>query len=163
LKACVSCPFADVLARLVEKSLVGVEQLGRGRRYRLLETVRLYALEQLRASGEADSLAERHAHWALTIAEREGESPELDRESANLRAAHSALLSRDPQLELRYCGALAPFWLRRIDLEQAQRRREPCSRPRPHGTARSRASGDLCDRVPSGRPRMFIRTRPGEP
>jgi predicted ATPase len=113
---------ADVLARLVEKSLVGAEQLGRGRRYRLLETVRLYALEQLRASGEADSLAERHARWALTLAEREGESPELDRESANLRAAHSTLLSRDPQLELRYCVALAPFWLRRIDLEQGQRR-----------------------------------------
>jgi predicted ATPase len=113
---------ADVLARLVEKSLVSAEQLGGGRRYRLLETVRLYALDRLRASGEADPLAENHARWALMIAERGGESPELDRESANLRAAHSVLLSLDPQLELRYCAALAPFWLRRIDLEQGQRR-----------------------------------------
>jgi predicted ATPase len=113
---------ADVLARLVEKSLVSAEQLGGGRRYRLLETVRLYALEQLRAGGEADQLAEHHARWALTIAETGAESPELDRESANLRAAHGALLAIDPQLELRYCVALAPFWLRRIDLELGQRR-----------------------------------------
>ena len=41
---------ADVLARLVEKSLLVAEDLGRGRRYHLLETVRLYALEQLRAA-----------------------------------------------------------------------------------------------------------------
>src|SRR5204863_1863859 len=33
---------ADALARLVEKSLVAVEDAGRRRRYRLLETLRLY-------------------------------------------------------------------------------------------------------------------------
>jgi predicted ATPase len=133
---------ADVLARLVEKSLVSAEQLGGGRRYRLLETVRLYALERLRASEEADPLAENHARWALMIAEQGGESPELDRESANLRAAHSALLSLDPQLELRYCAALAPFWLRRIDLEQGQRRLAESLAAAPERTA-LRAAGLL--------------------
>ena len=44
--------IADVLGRLVEKSLVGVEERNGERRYRLLETVRLYAQEQLSASGE---------------------------------------------------------------------------------------------------------------
>ena len=112
----------DVLARLVEKSLVSAEQLGRGRRYHLLETVRLYAGEQLEAAGEAASLAERHARWALAMAEREGDSPLLDREAANLRAAHDALLARDPQEALRYCLALSPFWMRRIDLHEGHRR-----------------------------------------
>jgi predicted ATPase len=113
---------ADVLARLVEKSLVSAEQLGGGRRYHLLETVRLYAGEQLAASGEAALLVERHARWALATAEREGDSPQLDREAANLRAAHDALLARDPQEALRYCVALSPFWMRRIDLREGHRR-----------------------------------------
>ena len=43
----------DVLARLVDKSLVAVAESARGRtRYRLLETVREYASELLVAAGE---------------------------------------------------------------------------------------------------------------
>jgi predicted ATPase len=113
---------ADVLARLVEKSLVSVESTSRELRYRLLETVRLYARDLLRAAGESDALAGRHASWALTLAEREGASPRLDREEANLRVAHDVLLARDPGEALAYCNALTPFWLRRIDLEEAHRR-----------------------------------------
>jgi predicted ATPase len=109
---------ADVLARLVEKSLVIAEELGRTRRYRLLQTVRLYALEQLEAAGERASLAARHARWALEKAEHEGDSPGLDREAANLRAAHGVLLALDRGQALRYCVALAPFWLRRIELQE---------------------------------------------
>jgi predicted ATPase len=113
---------ADVLARLVEKSLVGVESSSRELRYRLLETVRLYAGELLAASDESAALVERHASWALAMAEREAGSPRLDREEANLRIAHDALLAREPRLALGYCIALTPFWLRRIDLEEAHRR-----------------------------------------
>jgi predicted ATPase len=113
---------ADLLARLVEKSLVSAEDLGRGRRYRLLETVRLYALQRLEAASERAALGERHSRWAIETAEREGSSPELDREAANLRVAHDALLAREPQEALRYCLALSPFWLRRIDLQEGQRR-----------------------------------------
>jgi predicted ATPase len=109
----------DVLARLVEKSLVGAEEVGRERRYQLLETVRLYAAERLEDAGERASLVLRHAHWALDTVEREGDSPRLDREAANLRIAHDVLPAREA---LRYCVALSPFWLRRIDLEEAQRR-----------------------------------------
>jgi predicted ATPase len=47
---------------LVEKSLVTVEEGSvRDRRYRLLETVRLYAHERLDEAGERSLLAERHA------------------------------------------------------------------------------------------------------
>src|SRR4051812_38321387 len=84
---------ADTLARLVEKSLVPAEESGRRRRYRLLETVRLYARERLDAAGETSTLAERHASWALGLAQRERDSPRLDRESPNLRAALDALLA----------------------------------------------------------------------
>jgi predicted ATPase len=113
--------IADVLARLVEKSLVAAEEGGSERRYRLLETVRMYARQRLEA-GEVATLAERHARWALALAERQRDSPQLDREAANLRAALDTLLAREPRAALRLCVALLPFWLRRIDLHEAERR-----------------------------------------
>ena len=113
---------ADVLARLVEKSLVAADEGGRERRYHLLETVRLYASERLDDAGEKAAIAQRHASWALDLAERERDSPLLDRESANLRAALDTLLKHEPHDALRLCVALWPFWLRRIDLDEAHRR-----------------------------------------
>ena len=113
---------ADVLGRLVEKSLVSVEDRGPDRRYRLLETVRLYAREQLSEAGEARALAAGHAYWALALAEAVRDTPALDREASNMRAALDTLSSLDPQGALRLCTALMPFWVRRIDLEEAQRR-----------------------------------------
>jgi predicted ATPase len=108
---------ADVLARLVEKSLVVA---GEGWRYSLLETVRMYARERLDEAGERAALAERHARWALALAEAERGSPRLDREAPNLRLAQDTLLERAPADALRLCVALLPFWLRRIDLHEAQ-------------------------------------------
>jgi predicted ATPase len=113
---------ADVLARLVEKSLVNAEAIGGQGRYHLLETVRLYSLERQREASEDTVLGQRHARWALDLAERKGGLPILDREEANLRSAHRVLLADDPQAALRYCLALAPFWLRRIDLREAHER-----------------------------------------
>ncbi len=57
---------ADALAGLVEKSLVALER-SEPARYRLLETLRLYAREKLLASGEWDSLAERHARHLCDV------------------------------------------------------------------------------------------------
>jgi len=54
--------IVDMLGRLIDKSLVSVET-GEPRRYRLLETLRLYALERLKASGESAAIAERHARY----------------------------------------------------------------------------------------------------
>src|SRR4051794_11341657 len=115
-----SSEVADALGRLVEKSLVTVED--GGRRYRLLETVRMYARGRLDEAGEPDALAVRHAHWALALAQRRRASPRLDRDAANLRAALDLLLARDPDAALALCVALSPFWLRRIELEEARRR-----------------------------------------
>ena len=128
--------IADVLARLVEKSLVVAnERSSRDRRYRLLETVRVYARERLDEAGETYVLAGRHAGWALALAERERGSPRLDRDAANLRLALDTLLERAPSDAMRLCVALWQFWLRRIDLHEAQRRFDEALAIAPQRTA----------------------------
>jgi predicted ATPase len=114
--------IADVLGRLVEKSLVSFDDRGPDRRYRLLETVRLYSREQLDEAGEAPALAARHARWALALAESTVDTQSLDREAPNMRAALDTLGAIDPEGALRLCTALMPFWMRRIDLVEARRR-----------------------------------------
>jgi predicted ATPase len=114
--------IVDVLGRLVEKSLVTPQDDAVKRRYRLLETVRLYARDRLDEACEMGVLADRHADWALALAERQRDLPELDREAANLRAALDTLLMQRPHDALRLCVALWTFWLRRIDLSDARRR-----------------------------------------
>ena len=99
---------ADVLGRLVEKSLVSFDDRGPDRRYRLLETVRLYASGELEDSGETQALAARHAGWALALAEATPDTQLLDREAANMRAALDTLLARDSGGALRLCAALTP-------------------------------------------------------
>ncbi|HTP21851.1 MAG TPA: tetratricopeptide repeat protein [Solirubrobacteraceae bacterium] len=117
--------IADVLARLIEKSLVlAGAATSRERRFRLLETVRIYASHRLEEAGETAALIERHARWALALAEAERGSSRLDRDAANLRAGLKTLVEREPTDGLRFCVALWPFWMRRIDLHEAQRRLE---------------------------------------
>src|SRR6266540_25048 len=53
-----------LLTQLVNKSLVISErEQGREARYRMLETIRAYALERLAESGEMEALRERHAQY----------------------------------------------------------------------------------------------------
>lgn len=56
---------ADVLGRLTEKNLVVRAEPGR---WRLLETVRAFAAEQLAQSGEEAGLRELHLAWASKVA-----------------------------------------------------------------------------------------------
>jgi predicted ATPase/transcriptional regulator with XRE-family HTH domain len=53
----------DVLASLVNKSLVLAEPAGDARRYRMLESSRFYAREKLAAAGERDVCADRHLRY----------------------------------------------------------------------------------------------------
>ena len=133
--------IADVFARLVEKSLVAAEEgSSRARRYRLLETVRVYARERLDEAGETSALAERQARWALALAEQERGSPRLDRNAANLRVALDTMLDGGPHDALPFCVALWPFWMRRIDLDEAHRRFDTALAATPERTAlRARA------------------------
>ena len=57
---------ADVIGRLADKSLLAGAH-GSGR-WRMLDTVRAYALERLAASGEEPAVRERHLRWAAETA-----------------------------------------------------------------------------------------------
>ena len=60
----------DVLTRLVDRSLVLAEEDGEGHaRFQMLETLREYALERLRESGEADVVQGRHLAYYTALAE----------------------------------------------------------------------------------------------
>jgi predicted ATPase len=113
---------ADLLARLVEKSLVTTEERQGARRYRLLETIRAYADARLAEVGEREAVAARHAAWLARLVERaDSQLLGLDVERGNLRAALETLLSRDPPAALGLCARVWPFWLRRIELPEARR------------------------------------------
>ena len=89
-------------------------------RYRLLETVRQYALQRLAAAGEADDLRERHLDFYLAVAEQiaphleaAGQSTwldALDAEAANLAAALDQAADGDGERTLRLCAALTVWW-----------------------------------------------------
>jgi predicted ATPase/DNA-binding winged helix-turn-helix (wHTH) protein len=67
----------DGIVNLADKSLVTSERSGPSGRWRLLETVRAYALEKLDAVGERELFALRHAEYCRDVLERaelEGES-----------------------------------------------------------------------------------------
>ena len=86
----------DMLTLLVDKSLVVAEESRSRTRYRLLETVRQYALEKLGESREADNVRTRHRdYYTATAAQLDipapaGQDQRLDQLQAdidNLRAA----------------------------------------------------------------------------
>lgn len=91
----------DLLSSLVEKSLVVADV--ETRRFRLLESVRAFALEQLAAAGEAEVLAVRHARWVADLADRvvaswatsSDLSDTVDGELDNARTAIDWALSHD--------------------------------------------------------------------
>ncbi|HKX18428.1 MAG TPA: LuxR C-terminal-related transcriptional regulator [bacterium] len=115
---------ADVLnlaGRLVDKSLVIVDERDRHARYRLLESVRQYGRERLDESGEAEIIQRQHRDWYLDFAERattklRGPDQDiwlnrLEIEHDNLRAALGwSKAVRDAASVLRLAGALTWFW-----------------------------------------------------
>lgn len=62
----------DALGALVDKSLVGVDT-GDTPRYRLLESARVFALEQLAGAGEVDAVHRRHAQAVCAVFVRAAE------------------------------------------------------------------------------------------
>ncbi|GAA0375327.1 SARP family transcriptional regulator [Acrocarpospora corrugata] len=109
----------DLLAALVDKSLL---QLVEGPRYRMLETIREYALERLAESGGLLDARATHAAYFLDLAEaaephlRGGDQltwvTALDTEHANLLAAlHYAADRGDADTAVRLGAALSQFWV----------------------------------------------------
>jgi predicted ATPase len=146
---------AALLGRLVDKSLVQVEEGSGENRYRLLETVRQYATEQLEVAGEREGLERRHREWYLELAESDPTPPgdlpsrsrlrRLDLERDNLRAALASALDGDPQLGLRLAVALWRFWLMRGYLAEGYRWLDAALAAAPEHTAdRARALLAAC-------------------
>src|SRR5215469_7926363 len=76
----------EVIDRLANKSLVTAEPAEDVSRYRLLETVRQYAAEQLAAAGGTQEARRRHALAFVHLAARERGLSALSRDNDNFRA-----------------------------------------------------------------------------
>ena len=135
----------DLLGQLIDRSLVVADLGGTAARaagappgaageprYRLLQSLREFALEQLTAHGEAQDWRQRHAAWFCALAFSKGgpthalRSP-ADRwplvlEHDNLRAAMDTLAGHDAPRALAMAAELLPFWRERGHHAEAQRR-----------------------------------------
>ncbi len=115
----------DLLAGLVAKSIVLLDDANAGARYQLLETVRQYGHERLAAAGEAPRQMSRHLDWYAHLAElaaqgmggaaREQWLERLEVELENLRTAllWSRLDEGRYEAGLRLVASLEDFWYQR--------------------------------------------------
>jgi non-specific serine/threonine protein kinase len=162
----------DILSSLVDKGLVAFAPTADGEpRYYLLDTVRSYALETLRSTGESADVERAHAHYYLDVAEQEyarirfagffvfspgdtsGSShphpsnwpTRLDRDYPNLRAALTWAREHDPNLLIRLASALVRYWWVRGHLPEGRRWLEAALQlnPAAEPALRSRALGGL--------------------
>jgi predicted ATPase/transcriptional regulator with XRE-family HTH domain len=121
----------DLLTQLVDRSMALVDAQGAVARYRLLQPIRQYALEQLESSGEATTYRRRHAAALLELAGTGDTDPSgpdeiaaldrLEAEHDNLRAAlRWALTHQDNEAALRSAAALFPLWERRGHFQEGR-------------------------------------------
>jgi predicted ATPase/DNA-binding winged helix-turn-helix (wHTH) protein len=116
----------DALGALVDKSLVVVEpDTGFEPRYRLLETMREFALDRLQAAGDGDATRTRHLDAFVALAEQarsESYGPQqgrlmeqLDLEVENVLAAHAWCehMADGGERDLRLVTGLFRYWLNR--------------------------------------------------
>ncbi|HZU12362.1 MAG TPA: tetratricopeptide repeat protein [Chloroflexota bacterium] len=127
----------DRLEALADHSLLEVVSAPSGSsppspapRFRLLETVRAYALDRLAASGQEDTTRRRHLSYYLALAEEMHAAlggpaqssclARLEAEHANLRAALGWALRHAPEDGLRLAGELGRFWRLHGHLREGQ-------------------------------------------
>jgi predicted ATPase/class 3 adenylate cyclase/DNA-binding CsgD family transcriptional regulator len=118
----------DQLTLLVEKSLVVAEDGPLGTRYRLLETMRQYALEKLGEANDSADTRDRHRdHYSAIAAvldtpadtDYERQLTRADTELANLRAAFGwSLENSNVTLALTLTSSLQPLWWTRGRLRE---------------------------------------------
>ncbi|MBV9325109.1 MAG: XRE family transcriptional regulator [Chloroflexi bacterium] len=153
----------DGQQRLVDCSLVQAEPVAEGSvRYRLLQTIRQYASEQLHRTGQAEVQAtqRRHATFYCQLAEH-GEAEligplqavwfaHFEREHDNFRAAlRWAVDTVEADLGLRLGAALVRFWFIRGHISEGQslaRNTAPATSRLGGGARKSdQRSGQFCD------------------
>ena len=122
----------DLLAALVDKSLLVVRHSQDGPRYRMLEIIRAYGRERLAEAGESDELREAHARYFTQLAEASRDhllaAEQLDwlrrlaGDQDNLHAAvRHAVAVGDGPTAVRLAAALGWYWfLRGMKLEGAE-------------------------------------------
>jgi predicted ATPase len=125
----------DAMSSLAGSSLVQPQTRGEEMRFRLLETIREYALERLRDSGAWPEAHDRHAAYFAALAtpaesELGGEGQlawlsRLETEAGNLSAALSWLMDQD-RLEqaIAFMWRTWRFWLMRGHLDDVARHAE---------------------------------------
>ncbi len=111
----------EFLDALVQRSLVSAEEAGDQMRFRMLETLREYAVERL-TQAERQELERRHAAYFVNLAESGAQAlrgPEaqdwlerLDADNENIRAAMYASTAAE-HAGLRIAGAMWRFWFLR--------------------------------------------------
>jgi len=124
----------DALRSLTDKSMLWHDGAGNAPgRFRMLQTLREFALQQLATTGEEPRVREAHAAWCLALAERAATTREsgpvdvasldlLDAEYANLQAALGWLESTDSDDQfVRLAAALSWFWLYRGSRSEGRR------------------------------------------
>jgi predicted ATPase/DNA-binding winged helix-turn-helix (wHTH) protein len=118
----------DGMASMLDKSLVQQIEPGKGEtRFAMLETIREYALEKLKASGELPLTKRAHAAYCLVLAEEEATEESgkwLERlgfEHNNFRAGLEWLTETgDAEWGLRLGTALFRFWEARESLAEGR-------------------------------------------
>jgi predicted ATPase/DNA-binding SARP family transcriptional activator len=122
----------DLTTSLLDKSLIRRHSdPGSEPRYDVLEVIREYAHERLRATEEDDQTMERHAIWFLDLAERAAPMltgverglwlDQLERELDNLRTAlRWALDHHRIELGMRLAAALWRFWQIRAHMSEGR-------------------------------------------
>jgi predicted ATPase/class 3 adenylate cyclase len=110
------------IASLVHKSMLVADTSGLDVRYRMLETMRAYALEQLDDRGDRLEAVNAQADWVATLTDLSSDDPcsaavfrnsiRLEREADNWRdAMMQALHLRSGDLAARLCGPPTAFFL----------------------------------------------------
>jgi predicted ATPase len=113
----------------------GLTRAGETPRFVMLETIREYALEQLRASGESAAVQQRHAAYFLALAEaalphlynadRDEWMTRLEADEDNLRAALAWCTAEQTDTSvletgLRLAGVLSWYWYMRGKLQEGR-------------------------------------------
>lgn len=124
----------DLMERLVERSLVVVDQASGVTRFRLLESIGAYARDLLQTSGEEDALARRHLDrfarltsevYEAARTDRQNEAYDrLEREHDNVRAALDRCVRSTPDDErlLRILSDIHEFWRARGHVAEGRAR-----------------------------------------
>jgi len=110
----------DLLTRLVDKSLVFLEESLDDMRYHRLETIRQYSREKFFETDEVEFVRNRHLDFLVGFAELVDErlkgrdqfiwQQRMSAEQDNLRAALEWALTKNPDSALRIAGASNLFW-----------------------------------------------------